>query len=1131
MSERETETREGASAGAKSESKSKGPARSKYRNPSVTIFGAGITGLTVAHELAERGFRVHVIEKAASEDAEYGCEVGGLARTQMRRVPHHVADLVEHFQDALKLSGDLPPLVKEELERIRPGQVRFPLPQRLIFQGDDLKAIAEAKKSRRKGRSSPSPEEDHGSPRWLKTDDWFKRTNKEKLDAVFAKIREAYRTYRDDLEERLERMGVKDHFDPDTEIECSKIADNAEKARGRPRTMKNCDRAEAICVKRAESRFHSELILKVLILAYTDDSQAGSESRATAWEVAKEVERYLWTENDKLKGDRIPNFEAILQPRGMASAQSNGISPPDYLKDQHAWVQFRIVEDLLPGEHGYRYFPAFYRNLFDTMQRTAIVDTRGYVTTETAYDRLVPAPNVALAFNDAPGRGGAGAGYLKEFPRRRAQTLQDLREIIDLTFRDMGVTERDLLHYEMELLRYATSCTARRVGYEQVSWWDFVRGRNGKSQPMIDDDDDEDPRNRVYSGRMRRFLREIPQALAAMEASETDARTHGTITLQLLYDDLAAGERTDKTLNGPASTVWLNEWKRYLKRQGVDFYKAALEKITADEHRCEECGRREVVPELFMPPQSKGKEKARDDDQAPVLKRQEDGPKGSGKTHCLSIHPEPAEDGVSPPAYLGQKRRSPYPSSHDPAESDFFVLAVPLTEAVRLVTQLGPKVGHEGLEGDFAKLSRFAYESGLVQDAKGEPAFRLLSPVEHSSVLRGDTGRPNFPSRYPLRDLAGIQYFFPTNSRIGTGHVYYVDAEWGLSSISQISYWRDRPRATSAFLGQISVDIGDWYAPFMTQKGAAYACKSSADEIANFAWDQICASVSRHERGSLRRPAFYHLDSGIQAPGDTKFIANESPFLINIPGHWSSRPGLYTQPKRRFDPAVTWRTSLEQPAEDDPSWQRRQLLLHSEKEEIRYGVAYDRWVLAGTYMATYTRLNTMEAANESARHAVNTILHALALAPDRRAPDAEDRGSGEDPAPQPYACRDCGPLYNSSGVLLGQNCTIWNPEEEEWRDLEPLKRLDEALYEENLPHFLDILRVPSWLGRVPHRKRDGKRPLYSLMRLFDLARSNSAKEWGTAMEGLDTMGEDLEKRLRDLAKQYGLDRYGPGGSR
>jgi 15-cis-phytoene desaturase len=41
----------------------------------VAIFGAGIAGLTAAHELAERGFQVHVYEKDSTP--------GGKARSFM----------------------------------------------------------------------------------------------------------------------------------------------------------------------------------------------------------------------------------------------------------------------------------------------------------------------------------------------------------------------------------------------------------------------------------------------------------------------------------------------------------------------------------------------------------------------------------------------------------------------------------------------------------------------------------------------------------------------------------------------------------------------------------------------------------------------------------------------------------------------------------------------------------------------------------------------------------------------------------------------------------------------------------------------------------------------------------------
>jgi hypothetical protein len=76
----------------------------------------------------------------------------------------------------------------------------------------------------------------------------------------------------------------------------------------------------------------------------------------------------------------------------------------------------------------------------------------------------------------------------------------------------------------------------------------------------------------------------------------------------------------------------------------------------------------------------------------------------------------------------------------------------------------------------------------------------------------------------------------------------------------------------------------------------------------------------------------------------------------------------------------------------------------------------------------------MEAANESARHGVNAILHQL----------VEDERS-----------------------LFGDLCEIWNPEDYELPDLEPLKELDEALMREGLPHILDIFRTSEFLENLP----------------------------------------------------------------
>jgi hypothetical protein len=148
-----------------------------------------------------------------------------------------------------------------------------------------------------------------------------------------------------------------------------------------------------------------------------------------------------------------------------------------------------------------------------------------------------------------------------------------------------------------------------------------------------------------------------------------------------------------------------------------------------------------------------------------------------------------------------------------------------------------------------------------------------------------------------------------------------------------------------------------------------------------------------------------------------------------------------------------------------------------------YVVHFDRLVFAGTHMQTFTRLTTMEAANESARHAVNAILDHLVAT--YKKPIVEEAltpsPSGGLPPIQPLlplalpgsASKKAEP--HNHPTPFGEYCDVWNPEENEFPELELFKEIDAKLVArmtshvltdrppdtpcEPLPHMFDLLRV------------------------------------------------------------------------
>ena len=117
----------------------------------------------------------------------------------------------------------------------------------------------------------------------------------------------------------------------------------------------------------------------------------------------------------------------------------------------------------LPAEHGFRFFPGFYRHLPDTMAR--IPHGGG-----SAADHLVPATRILLA--QAGGRDELVAAA------RAPSSLDDLAVLVRFAWEfgtGAGIPPPELALFVERLLTLLTSCDERRLEqWERSSWWDYI---------------------------------------------------------------------------------------------------------------------------------------------------------------------------------------------------------------------------------------------------------------------------------------------------------------------------------------------------------------------------------------------------------------------------------------------------------------------------------------------------------------------------------------------------------------------------------------------------------------------------------------------------------------------------------
>jgi 15-cis-phytoene desaturase len=194
----------------------------------------------------------------------------------------------------------------------------------------------------------------------------------------------------------------------------------------------------------------------------------------------------------------------------------------------------------LPGEHGFRFFPGFYKHVTDTMRRTP------YGAHGNTFDNLSAATRILLAR-----AGQTEITWLARCPT----TLEDFRAFLVELFTPLGVPPDELSFFISRLLIVATSCPERRLAeYENIPWWDFI------AAPRM---------SKTYQAYLGQGL---TRSLVAMRAEESSTRTVGCTQLQLLYGLISPDRVFDRLLSGPTNDVWIYPWTQYLEKLGVEFY-------------------------------------------------------------------------------------------------------------------------------------------------------------------------------------------------------------------------------------------------------------------------------------------------------------------------------------------------------------------------------------------------------------------------------------------------------------------------------------------------------------------------------------------------------------------------------
>ncbi|HWR49360.1 MAG TPA: FAD-dependent oxidoreductase, partial [Pseudonocardiaceae bacterium] len=227
----------------------------------------------------------------------------------------------------------------------------------------------------------------------------------------------------------------------------------------------------------------------------------------------------------------------------------------------------RIPGRAVAGEHGFRFFPAYYLHIWDLFQRIPVYQRAeqadGQVcwqlTSRTVMDNVRRVITEGTTVEGKP-----SLVFPREAPRTPAELLTAAGQLVEL-----GFTPGDVQTFMSRLLQYLVTSPLRRAAeLQNLSAYDFFIGRDATAA-----------RRFYYTPGFEALLKEMPRVLAAFDSRWGDARTNLTTYLQLQLQMDRHDDKADGVLNGPTTESWFDHWYRRLVELGVRFVRGGADRL------------------------------------------------------------------------------------------------------------------------------------------------------------------------------------------------------------------------------------------------------------------------------------------------------------------------------------------------------------------------------------------------------------------------------------------------------------------------------------------------------------------------------------------------------------------------